>query len=46
MGATPIFAALIGLALGTEVLPGASGSAPALSLAGVALVALGTGARS
>ncbi len=42
MGSTPIFAALIGLALGREVLPGRFWLGAALSLAGVALVAFGT----
>jgi drug/metabolite transporter (DMT)-like permease len=43
LGATPIFAALIGLAFGTETLPGRFWTGAALSFAGVALVALGTG---
>ena len=42
MGATPIFAALIGLAFGTERLPTRFWLGAVLSLAGVALVALGT----
>jgi drug/metabolite transporter (DMT)-like permease len=42
MGATPIFAALIGLAFGTEVLPTRFWLGAGLSLAGVALVAVGT----
>jgi len=43
LAATPIFAALIGLALGTEVLPRRFWVGAALSFAGVALVALGAG---
>jgi drug/metabolite transporter (DMT)-like permease len=43
LGATPIFAALIGLAFGTEALPARFWIGAALSFAGVALVALGTG---
>jgi len=43
LGATPIFAALIGLAFGTETLPGRFWLGAALSFAGVALVALGSG---
>jgi drug/metabolite transporter (DMT)-like permease len=43
LGATPIFAALIGLAFGTEKLPARFWLGAALSFAGVALVALGTG---
>jgi drug/metabolite transporter (DMT)-like permease len=42
MGATPIFAALIGLAFGTERLPTRFWLGAGLSFAGVALVALGT----
>ena len=43
LAATPIFAALIGLAFGTEVLPRRFWAGAALSFAGVALVALGAG---
>lgn len=43
LAATPIFAALIGLALGTERLPRRFWLGAALSFGGVALVALGTG---
>jgi drug/metabolite transporter (DMT)-like permease len=43
LGATPIFAALIGLAFGREVLPTRFWVGAAVSFAGVALVALGTG---
>ena len=43
LGATPIFAALIGLAFGTETLQGRFWLGAALSFAGVALVALGSG---
>jgi drug/metabolite transporter (DMT)-like permease len=43
LAATPIFAALIGLAFGTEVLPRRFWFGAALSFAGVALVALGAG---
>ena len=43
LGATPIFAALLGLALGTEKLHGRFWLGAAVSFAGVALVALGTG---
>jgi len=43
LAATPIFAALIGLAFGTEVLPRRFWIGAALSFAGVALVALGAG---
>ena len=43
LAATPIFAALIGLAFGTEVLPRRFWLGAALSFAGVALVALGAG---
>ena len=43
LAATPIFAALIGLALGTEWLPRRFWVGAALSFAGVALVAFGTG---
>ncbi len=43
LGATPIFAALAGLALGTESLPPRFWAGAALSFAGVALVALGSG---
>ena len=42
LAATPIFAALIGLALGSELLPRRFWLGAALSFAGVALVALGT----
>ena len=42
MGATPIFAALIGLAFGTERLPARFWLGAALSFSGVALVAVGT----
>ena len=43
LAATPIFAALIGLAFGTEVLPRRFWAGAALSFAGVGLVALGAG---
>jgi len=43
MAATPIFAAMIGLAFGMEVLPRRFWMGAALSFAGVALVALGAG---
>jgi drug/metabolite transporter (DMT)-like permease len=43
LAATPIFAALFGLVLGTEWLPRRFWVGAALSLAGVALVALGAG---
>jgi drug/metabolite transporter (DMT)-like permease len=43
LAATPIFAALIGLGFGTEVLPRRFWVGAALSVAGVALVALGNG---
>jgi drug/metabolite transporter (DMT)-like permease len=43
MAATPIFAALIGLALGSEVLPRRFWMGAALSFAGVGLVAFGSG---
>ncbi len=43
LAATPIFAALIGLAFGTEVLPRRFWVGAALSFVGVALVALGAG---
>jgi drug/metabolite transporter (DMT)-like permease len=43
LGATPIFAALIGLALGTELLPARFWGGALLSFSGVALVALGSG---
>jgi drug/metabolite transporter (DMT)-like permease len=43
MGATPIFAALIGLAFGTETLPARFWLGAGLSFAGVGLVAIGTG---
>ena len=43
LGATPIFAALIGLAFGTETLQRRFWLGAALSFAGVALVALGSG---
>lgn len=43
LGATPIFAALFGLALGTERLPRRFWLGAATSFAGVALVALGAG---
>ena len=43
LAATPIFAALIGLAFGTEVLPRRFWLGAALSFAGVGLVALGAG---
>jgi drug/metabolite transporter (DMT)-like permease len=43
LGATPIFAALLGLALGTEELHGRFWLGAAVSFAGVALVALGAG---
>ena len=45
LGATPIFAALIGLAFGTETLPARFWAGAALSFAGVALVAVGTGGQ-
>ncbi len=44
LAATPIFAALIGLVLGTEVLPPRFWVGAALSFVGVGLVAFGTGA--
>lgn len=43
LGATPIFAALAGVALGTETLPSRFWAGAVLSFAGVALVALGSG---
>jgi drug/metabolite transporter (DMT)-like permease len=43
LGATPIFAALAGLALRTETLPSRFWAGAALSFAGVGLVAVGTG---
>jgi drug/metabolite transporter (DMT)-like permease len=43
LGATPIFAAIAGVLLGTETLPRRFWSGALLSFAGVALVALGTG---
>jgi drug/metabolite transporter (DMT)-like permease len=43
LGATPIFAALAGLALRTETLPSRFWAGALLSFAGVALVALGSG---
>lgn len=43
LGATPIFVALAGLALGTESLPSRFWMGALLSFAGVALVALGAG---
>jgi drug/metabolite transporter (DMT)-like permease len=43
LGAIPIFAALLGLALGTERLTGRFWIAAAISFVGVALVALGAG---
>ena len=43
LGATPIFAALAGLALGTETLPSRFWAGAILSFSGVALVALGSG---
>ena len=43
LGATPIFAALAGLALRTETLPPRFWAGALVSFAGVALVALGTG---
>ena len=43
LAATPIFAALIGLAFGTELLPRSFWVGAALSVAGVGLVALGAG---
>jgi drug/metabolite transporter (DMT)-like permease len=43
LAATPIFAALIGLAFGMEVLPRRFWAGAALSFAGVGLVALGAG---
>lgn len=45
MGATPIFAAMIGLVLGSEVLPRRFWAGAALSFAGVGLVALGEGSE-
>ena len=45
IGATPIFAAMIGLALGSEVLPRRFWAGAALSFAGVGLVALGAGSE-
>jgi drug/metabolite transporter (DMT)-like permease len=43
LGATPIFAALAGLALGTETLPPRFWAGAVLSFLGVSLVALGSG---
>lgn len=43
LGATPIFAGLAGVALGTEALPSRFWAGAALSFAGVALVAIGAG---
>ena len=43
LGATPIFAALAGLVLGTETLPSRFWAGAILSFSGVALVALGSG---
>ena len=43
LGATPIFAALAGLVLGTETLPSRFWAGAILSFSGVALVALGAG---
>lgn len=43
LGATPVFAALVGLALGTELLPWRFWGGALLSFGGVALVALGSG---
>jgi drug/metabolite transporter (DMT)-like permease len=43
LGATPIFAAIAGVLLGTELLPRRFWSGALLSFAGVALVALGAG---
>src|SRR5262249_39047423 len=43
LGATPIFAALIGLAFGIEVLPARFWLGAGLSFAGVALIAVGSG---
>jgi drug/metabolite transporter (DMT)-like permease len=43
LGATPIFAALAGLALGTETLPSRFWAGAILSFSGVGLVALGSG---
>ena len=43
LGATPIFAALAGLALGTETLPSRFWAGAILSFSGVALVAVGSG---
>jgi drug/metabolite transporter (DMT)-like permease len=45
LGATPIFAALAGLALGTETLPPRFWAGAVLSFLGVALVALGSGSQ-
>lgn len=45
LGATPIFAALAGVALGTETLPPRFWAGAVLSFAGVALVALGSGSQ-
>ncbi len=45
LGATPIFAALAGVALGTETLPPRFWAGAALSFLGVALVALGSGSQ-
>jgi len=45
LGATPIFAALAGLALGTETLPPRFWGGAMLSFLGVALVAVGSGSR-
>ena len=46
LGATPIFAALAGVALRTETLPPRFWAGAVLSFVGVALVAVGPGARS
>jgi drug/metabolite transporter (DMT)-like permease len=45
LGATPIFAALLGLALGTERPSGRFWAGAVVSFAGVGMVALGTGAE-
>ncbi len=45
LGATPIFAALAGLALGTETLPPRFWAGAGLSFLGVALVAVGSGSQ-
>jgi drug/metabolite transporter (DMT)-like permease len=45
LGATPIFAALAGLALGTELLPSRFWAGAVLSFVGVAFVALGSGGK-